>query len=202
MNLQTFNLNTSLEALISTIENDSEIANWFYYLLSSSSLKSEYGKGSQFWIGLEKVGHRVFLQNISKVVILVFLIIVLFFGRMGNFAAFIPIAFLLFANEKSIRKSIGELSHCVLSRDFEDNDFQNKSLYQISEHYSNKYGVASLVKVQFFIVNFIRMVLVCSIVIFAFGLSLKLFRSYMIIALLFYAATIVTSFHSMFDRMK
>ncbi|MBU1997343.1 MAG: hypothetical protein KKF78_09335 [Candidatus Omnitrophica bacterium] len=195
-------MNTSLEALTSTIETDNEIANWFYYLLSESSLENEFGKDSQFSDELKDLRHKILFQNTVKVIVLLFLAIVLFLGKIEHFLAFVPMFILLFVNDTSIRKGIGRLSQRVLSRDFVDNDFENKSLYQIGENYCKKYGVASLVTVQFFTVNFVRLVFVSSVVVFAFAFPLKIQQSYIAIAILFYASKVITGFHFMFNRMK
>ena len=202
MHLQPFKLNTSLEALTSTIETDNEIANWFYYLLSESSLENEFGKGSQFSAELAHLRQKVLLQNSAKITVILFLIIVIFWGRIEHFLAFIPMAVLFIINDKNIRKDIAKLSQSVLLRDFIDNDFQDKSLYQIGENYSKKYNIASLVKIQFFSVNFVRIVFVSSVIVFAFAAPLKILQSYTLIATLFYAAQVITGFHFIFNRMK
>lgn len=136
---------TSINAIISTIRVDKQVRRWFTHLILQKSVENQLSekkdveaaykraKNISFW---EKVLHFLFFCLLLFVVI----------ARQPNYAifviAFLPVSIFLYVKKKECTIKI---SSSLINADFNEEAFAQKTLYQIGEFYSRKYGVVSLV---------------------------------------------------------
>ncbi len=166
------NTSGNLEAIINSIKYDQQVQQWFTRFLLSLNNSESYAEDNNFNENLKKLKKYLFFCNI---IIIAFLILIIF-GLLGKCLLSIGLAIFCFLyyeklNYKS-RLVTAELASKVIKNDFSLDELNNKSLYQISEIYSKKYKIPSLVDSIYLLDNTKRKTMLitvfCSIFMFSF----------------------------------
>jgi len=136
---------SSLQAIIKTIHNDRMVGFWFTFLIVQPEVKENI---------IKITGVNEEYERLRKSFLAQRLLLVLLFGLIGYivvtravFLVFICIFLLipLLMIRSALKKTVGKISHALLSRDFSSEEISKQTLFQISEHYHHLYKIPSLV---------------------------------------------------------
>ena len=134
-----------MEAILSTIQTDTQVRRWFSFLISQPAVKSLLSNNTNTnkqYAGLKSILILQSLLSLSATIIL----LIIFFTK--NYFLFLSFPLLIIPYYKLHFMEINcitQIAEQIVSTDFDQHDLKNKTLYQIGNLYNKKYGVPSLV---------------------------------------------------------
>ncbi len=140
MNKLTFPKEHHITSICASIINDRHVARWFLELITlpeirKNKIKNEY----------DNLFKKIYLQRalgIFSFFYIISIIMLQIYYLLPTCLAPVICTWLIY-NEK--KQQIQTISHRILKRDFDHNHFEQKTIYQISEFYSQKHHCLSLV---------------------------------------------------------
>jgi len=136
---------TSIKSLASTISTDRQVRRWFTYLILHQTVRRELSNNKEIESAYKRI-KNIFLQE--KIICILSVCILLLAVMTHQWECGLGAAILLGINgflQAKNKKSIIKVCDSLISRDFNQQSFAQKTLYQIGEIYSRKYNIISLV---------------------------------------------------------
>jgi len=131
----------------SSLKEDKHTYRWFMKLILLSQVKSELRKNAYINGLYSKLQKSLAVQHISLAFILLFCTFFITIDKPLNLTIIlIPLWLGIKAYIKK-RRYILEISSYLISRDFNNDSASAYTLYQVTEYYSRRYGVPSLVDI-------------------------------------------------------
>lgn len=177
---------SSIEALASSIETDSQVCRWFTLLVVQPNVKNhliDKENNSEFYESLKKSS---FIQRILFGFIFLLIIYSFYTHQYQLLWAGLVFIYPCIKMHQTSKNSVKEISVFLMKNDFKDEELCQKTLYQIAEIYSRKYDIPSLVDTIFALDNISRKTLIFVFVFTAWIYPLKLWQ--------IFAATIASYF--------
>jgi len=140
---------SNIEGLSESITSDYQVGRWFVYLVTRPDVKSDLIKDPNISFLYPKLNACLQKQGFLCLLTLCFLLFIVVTGQYPliwlSFVFFL-VHWRLNSLKTEIVKQIGIV---MLTNDYPEKEICKKTLYQISEHYSRKYNIPSLVDVIF-----------------------------------------------------
>ncbi len=137
---------SSFDAIINSIKYDIEVCRWFEFFVTQPAIAAELQSDAQMAQAYGDLQKAVFKQ---RVVLALALISVLAISFLKTYWAFLMIPAVLYYGirfQGQKKDCVVEISKKVISRDYAPVDsLSSITLFQLSEQYAKKYGIASLV---------------------------------------------------------
>lgn len=150
------------EALASSIDTDQHVLRWFTYLVAQHSVQSRFRN---------EPAVRKFYHNFKKAMGLQCMFSLLLLGTFillvvtKHYFYFLGLSVFIFCSVRVhlvLKNCVREISMSMILRDFEDSILRKKTLYQVSEFYSRRHHIPSLVDYMFAWDNIWRMTLIAA----------------------------------------
>ena len=136
---------TTPEALASSIDTDQHVLRWFTLLVVQPALRAREIQNPKTKILYKLLKKIVISQYLLYLLVATTFFILLIFQHYSylnlGFLFIIPALYL----HQRLKQCVKEIGMEVVSKDFGPSVLRQKTLYQISEHYSRAYGIPSIV---------------------------------------------------------
>ncbi len=197
----TENAITSMSSLQSTIETDKHVFRWFMYLITEPAVKSDIILDQNTQKRYDQLKTTISYQRISCL----FLLCLLFFTYYSKqyLLLFLGAALLCFCIilHQKIRKMVSQISIHLISQDFQQSNFDQKTLYQIGEFYGRKYKIKSLVIAMTSVDAIIRRMVLYALIFATFILPSNFFQFWMLVMSTYYIAYAITHMSLIYNRL-
>lgn len=196
-------LNT-ITAIKNSLEKDGYVFRWFANLVLVHQVKERL-KNVDGMFDLYRKLKRHFLGK--KLSFLFFLLFCLFFTATGQFIYIITgllTLYLYILHRRKARKIIIQISSALLSDDFKNESIPVGSLYQLTEYYSLRYGVSSLVGVLDALDNISLIILFCGVFLIRIisPVEIPTIYRFLLIALMFAVAYFLVNLSFFYKKLK
>ena len=192
---------TSKKALISTFKVDKQVYRWFMYLVLQENLRKELCQKEEIQKEYTKADNFLKLEKLIYAALVMSCFFIIFFGfkYIGILLIVVGVKeFLYFNNKKNIYKICQEL----IDRDFDQLEFEFKTLFQVGEHYGRKYNIASLLQIMTTVNGYVRMVIFYSFVFVTFIWPLNFLYSCTSILSVYYIFYSIVNVNYVYKKLK
>ncbi len=137
---------SSFEAIISSIKVDAEVCRWFEFFVTQPALAAELASDPQMSQSYRDIEQAVFRQRILFAAALISMAAVILLKTLWALLAVPFILYFWIRLQRSKNAGVVSISEYLIRRDHASlESLSHITLYQLSEEYAHKYGIASLV---------------------------------------------------------
>lgn len=193
---------SSLDAIVNSIENDGHVYNWFAFMVTRPEVRSRFQSRDEIQRLYRRLQKATFWQNLIYIIFFCIGLWIILFKQIhvAWIAILVLYPFWKLYQEKTA--CVKNISHHILSEDFEPEELFQKTLYQVCEIYSRKLDIPSLVDAIYAIDKTSRKTILFIIVFVCFVYPLGVLRGGLLLFLIYRTVFTVANMPFIYKRLK
>ncbi|MFA5260094.1 MAG: hypothetical protein WC450_02575 [Candidatus Omnitrophota bacterium] len=151
---------STYQTIINTIENDPATLEWLNYVLWQPQVRLVWQEKLALHALARPLKRTEALEIIYKILILILSGVFIAHHNSAFLLLLISLTGLLAMNQKAKKQIVVKIGASLLKEEFDEQVFEEKTLYSLTETLSKKYNTDSLLDCIFFTENILRMTLI------------------------------------------